>query len=172
MENAITHITPPKVVYPPRPPKPRLIPRNLQAHGRRDIVTIGGHGPVSTKQAMNMVLERTFEKLRGVVAEARQALGIPEGAVIDTSPEATATRIADFALGWYDNWRANHEELVEEDARKQFAGFIGGAISQGIEEARGILTALEALTPHVGTDINTTWGLIQERLADFVENGL
>ncbi len=120
---------------------------------------------------MNMVLERTFEKLRAVVSEARRELGIPEGAVLDTSPEATANRIADFALGAFDRWYEDHAELGEDDARQQFTAFIGGAISQGIEEARGILTALNALTPEVNADIDTTYGIIQERLNDFAMNG-
>jgi len=127
-----------------------------------------GQQALSSAQAMNIVMERALDKLRGVVDEARAQLGIPEDAVLDTSPEATANRIADFALGVFGVWRKNHDELAEEDARKQFASFIGGAIQQGIQEARGILTALNALNGEVDTNINTTWDIIQQRLSDFV----
>jgi hypothetical protein len=111
-----------------------------------------------------------MDKLRSVVTDARAALGIPEGTQIDTSPEATANRIADFALGAFDNWLKNHAGLADEDARKQFAGFIGGAIQQGISEARGILSSLNALNPDVNTNIDSTWDVIQTRLNDFVAN--
>ncbi|HEO70863.1 MAG TPA: hypothetical protein ENN80_06320 [Candidatus Hydrogenedentes bacterium] len=163
-----------------------------KAAGLGDILDIGGKGPLSREEAMAMVLERTFAKLRaaagldsedgvgegalaklrGVVNQARAALGIPEGVMLDTSPEATAGRIADFALGAFDKWLERHPGLAEDEAREQFALFIGGAISQGIEEARGILSALQALTPQVNQDIDTTWGIIQERLQNFVHNGL
>lgn len=127
-----------------------------------------GKQALSSAQAMNIVMERALDKLRGVVGEARAALGLPEDAVIDTSPEATANRIADFALGAFSSWYKNHDELGEEDAREQFASFIGSAIQQGISEARGILSALNALNGEVDSNINSTWDIIQQRLSDFV----
>jgi len=138
--------------------------------GRSDHVQFG-RSRVSDQEAMNIVAERAIEKLRAVVTDAREQLGIPEGAVSDTSPEATARRIPDFALGAFEHYRKNHPGLGEEEARQQFVDFIGGTISQGIEEARGIITALQALTPGVEDNINTTFDLIQERLNDFAANG-
>ena len=110
----------------------------------RDAVEIGKGKPLSNDQSIQVVLERAMEKLRAVVDQARAELGLPEGAVIDTSPESTAQRIADF---------------------------IGGAIQQGIEEARGILTALNSLNGDVDNNINKTWEVIQNRLTGFVKNG-
>jgi len=127
-----------------------------------------GQQALSSAQAMNIVMERALDKLRGVVNDARAQLGLPEDAVIDTSPKATANRIADFAIGAFSYWYKNHNELAEDDAREQFAGFIGGAIQQGIQEARGILSALNALNGEVDTNINNTWDIIQQRLSDFV----
>ncbi|HOZ46152.1 MAG TPA: DUF5610 domain-containing protein [Candidatus Hydrogenedentes bacterium] len=137
-----------------------------------DILEIGGNSDVSTKDAMNIVVERSMERIRALVDDARAQLGIPEDAVLDTSPEATAGRIADFALGFYGKWREKHTELAEEDARNQFAGFIGAAIDQGFAEARGILSALNVLNPDVETGIAKTYSIIQQRMQDFVKNGL
>jgi len=147
-----------------------LIPRDTRVDLPTDILDIGKGQPPTGDQSMQIVLERAMDKLRSVVTDARAALGIPEGTEIDTSPEATANRIADFALGAFDNWLKNHAGLADEDARKQFAGFIGGAIQQGISEARGILGALNALNPDVNTNIDWTWDVIQTRLNDFVAN--
>ena len=106
-----------------------------------------------------------------VVGDARAELGIPEGAAIDTSAEATAGRIADFALGAFEAFKRNHGDLGEDEAREEFVAFIGAAINQGISEARGILEALSALNPEVGTKIDTISGFIQQRLDDFLANG-
>lgn len=149
----------------------RLTPKTGDS-APRDTVEFGSAGVLTDRQTMSIVLERAMQKLYSVVEDARAALGIPDDAVIDTSPEATAGRIADFALGAFGKWWDNHGELGEEEARTQFADFIGGAISQGIEEARGILGALNALTPEVDGNIDRTAELIQQRLKDFVDNGI
>lgn len=138
-----------------------------QTGGLPDKVTFGRE-PVSPEKSMGIVYERAFAKLQAVVNDARTALGIPEGAVIDTSPEATAGRIADFALGAYDSWRKRHGSMEEDTARQEFSKFIGGAVKQGITEARNILQALNALTDETDSNINSTWEIIQKRLDDFV----
>jgi hypothetical protein len=131
-------------------------------------VDFGKNGQVGNQKAMSMVLERAMEKLRSVVTDAKKALGMSDSDVIDTSPEATAGRIADFAIGAFSSWQKNHTDLSEDDARKQFSDFIGAAIQEGISQARGILTALNSLTGDVNTNIDTTWNIIQQRLDDFV----
>ena len=149
----------------------RLTAQSLSVSAKHDSVKFGQGAPLSHDQSMGVVLERAMEKLRGVVDDARAELGIPEGALLDTSPEATANRIADFALGAFDAFHRNHEELGEDEARQQFADFIGGAIQQGISEARDILTALSSLSDDVNNDIDATFEFIQARLDDFVANG-
>lgn len=136
----------------------------------QDSVLFGGQG-VSNDQSMNIVLERAMEKLRAVVGDARAELGIPEGAVIDTSPEATAERILEFALGNFDRYHENHEELGDDEARQEFADFIGAAIHQGISEASDILSALDALNPDNESMIGTISGIVDERLAAFAAGG-
>lgn len=152
----------------------KLIPRELKVEGGKDILDLGSNGAVSTKEAMGVVLERAMAKLKSVVEEARAALGIPEDAVIDTSPEATANRIADFALGAFEKWRSNDKSrlaLADEDARKQFVEFIGAAVEQGIGEASDILNALGALSGEVQDNIAQTQSFIQQRFDDFILNG-
>ena len=125
-------------------------------------------GSVSIEQSFQVVTERALDRLRQVVTDARAELGIPEGAALDTSAEATANRIADFALGAFEAFRRNHEDLGEEDAKAQFVDLIGGAIEQGIAEARDILSALQALTPEVDDKITTIADLVRQRLDAFL----
>jgi len=146
---------------------PPLIPQEFQTSETGDQILLG-KDKLSNNQIMNMVVERSMDKLRAVVDDARAALGLSENDTLDTSPEATANRIADFALNFYDKWRENHAEGTDEDARKQYASFIGGAIQQGIGEARDILGALNAMNSNVSGNIDKTWEYIQARLDKFI----
>ncbi|MEQ1841897.1 MAG: DUF5610 domain-containing protein [Verrucomicrobiales bacterium] len=129
-------------------------------------------GDVSKGQAQGIDLDRAYEKLRAVVGDARTALGLAEGEEIDTSPNATADRIADFAINFFSKYAENNGLEDNEEGRKAFADFIGGAINQGIEEAKGILTALSAFDPEIQAGVEDTASYIQKRLDDFVKNGL
>jgi len=130
-----------------------------------------GQQKVSAQDRQRILLERAYEQLRGVVGQAKAELGIPEDAVLDTSPEATADRIADFALGFFAQYAENNGLEDDEAGRAQYAEFIGKAVAQGIEEARGILGALNALNGDVTGNIDKTQELIQSRFDDFVSNG-
>lgn len=149
--------------------RPNVLSRDNSA--KTDSVSFGGGGKVGTAGAMNIVVERAFEKLRAVVDEARAELGLAPDATLDTSPEATANRIADFALNFFGKYAENHGLADDEAGRQQFVDFIGKAIGQGIEEARGILTSLNAINGEIDSNISTTADVIQQRLNDFVKNG-
>lgn len=156
--------------------KNRLIPCDLKVDGSADTLVLGQGDSLSTDESMGIVVERAMDKLRQIVSDARAALGLPEddsestGAMLDTSPDATANRIADFALSAFSAWRKQHTDFSDDEARQQFSDFIGGAIQDGIQEARDILKAVNALTGEVDSNIDTTWGIIQQRLDDFVAN--
>jgi hypothetical protein len=154
-----------------RPPQPRLALLQSQTKSTRTD-SFSFSAKISFSQSQSIVLDRAFEQLRGVVDEARTALGIPEGQEVDTSADATANRIADFALNFFSQYAENNGLEDNEEGRAQFADFIGGAITQGIDEARGILNALSALDPEIATGIDDTASIIQGRLNDFVTNGL
>jgi hypothetical protein len=152
----------------------RTLPQDPESNPLQDTLDLGTNSLLSSQESMGVVLERAMAKLLAVVEDARAQLGIPEGAVLDTSPEATANRIADFALNFFENWLENDEArlgLEDQEARQQFVDFIGAAIQQGIDEARGILESLQALNGDVESQIDNTAELVQQRLEDFVLNG-
>ncbi len=168
MESTVLAISQYKMTYQASYFTPRASSNNAQETQLLDTLDFGSGGALNNDQSMQIVLEVSIAKLQAVVTDARAALGLPEDAVVDTSPEATANRIADFALGAFSVWSKNHADLADDEARKQFADFIGAAIQQGISEARGILGALNALNPEIDQNINSTWEIIQARLNDFV----
>ena len=153
-----------------RPNRP-VIPNDLRstsgAAARLEV-----RGEVTTTETLDRARERAFAQLRGVVDEARAALNLPEGQAIDTSPEATGERIANFALRFFNDFAENNGLEDTPEGRQQFADFIGGAIGQGIEEAREILQGLEVLSPSVTQLIDDTAAVVDNILNDFVENGL
>jgi hypothetical protein len=149
---------------------PKIIPKQLQVP-KRDSVILGAR-PVSQAEAQRIVLERALEKLAAVVGEARAELGLPEGVVLDTSAEATAGRIADFALGFFSKYAEQNGLADNEAGRQLYADFIGEAIDQGIAEARDILGALSALSPDINANISKTSDIVHQRLNFFVANGL
>lgn len=141
--------------------------REFSVSASQDTLTLGTSGPISPGRALEIVTERALEQLRSVLETAREELGLSEDAVLDTSPEATADRILDFALGLFDRFLENHPELSPQDGRAQFADFIGGAISQGVQEARDILGALSVLSPDIDANIDRTMELIEQGLNAF-----
>jgi hypothetical protein len=150
----------------------RIMPQEIAARPPKDLLQLGKGGKVSDEQAMGVVLERAYSKLQEVVGQARTDLGLEEGAELDLSPEATAGRIADFALSHFEQYAENNGLENNEEGRKQFADFIGQAITKGVDEARGILGSLNALNSDIETNIDNTASLVQERLDNFVANGL
>jgi len=124
--------------------------------------------PLNTQDEMRVILESAYPKIQGFVDDAKAKLGIKAGAVIDTSPEATTNRILDFSLGFFEQYRENHSDLNNKEAHEQFAEFIGGAIQEGIDEARETLGALSAIDDTTEYGIVPIENLIQDVLNSFV----
>lgn len=160
-------------IIPPEPSSSKSKQQEISTGGvhKKDTVSFGQQ-KLSAAESQNIVYERAMEKLRGVVNQARADLNIPEGVIIDPSPDATAQRILGFALNFFNKYAEKHGLNDDEAGRQQFADFIGGAIGQGIDEARGILDALSALDSNVSSNIDKTAEAIQQGLNDFVKNGL
>lgn len=132
-----------------------------------DSVSFGAN-PLSTGESLGVVLERALAKLQEVLENARAELGLTPNDPLDTSAEATANRIADFALGFFEQFVENHPELGDDEARQAFVDLIGGAVQQGVDEALGILEALSSLTPEVGSKVDSIVDLVQQRFDAFL----
>jgi hypothetical protein len=148
----------------------KLLPKSMEVNLPQDILQIGKGDSLSADKSMQVVYERAMQKLQSVVSDAKSALGISDDEELDTTPEATANRIADFALSGYDQWSKKHTNLSDDESRKQYSDYIGGAIQEGISQARDFLKSLNSLTGDVDSNINSTWETIQKRLNDFVSD--
>ncbi len=128
-------------------------------------------GLESAQNLYNGLSEKDLQNLENLVESAKADLGVSPDRSLDVSPEFTANRIVDFALLAFSQFQDNHAELSEEDIRSEFVNFIGKAIGKGVEEARDILTSLNALTEKVDADITTTVDFINQRLQEFAKQG-
>ena len=85
----------------------------------------------------------------------------------DTSPEATARRIVDFAGGFLDRFVQNH---ALESGKSQIQGFMSlvrGAIVEGFQQARDFLEGITKLSETIDSNISKTFELTNQYLDDF-----
>ncbi len=86
----------------------------------------------------------------------------------DISAEATAGRILQFALGGFEAYAKRHSKEEPEKMATDFVALIRGAFEKGFNEAKEILTSLQALNSAIETDINKTFALVTKGFDDFL----
>ena len=122
--------------------------------------------------SLTLVLKTAIE---GINTELEPTLG--PGAIqaavdngLDVSPEATAERIVSLSTAFLPAYLDANSELDSETAVNQFIDVISGGIDQGFAEAREILDGLKVLNGGIASNIDATYELVQDKLANFVEN--
>jgi len=129
-----------------------------------------GRGGISSADAIKVLTDRVLEKIRATVEETRNALGIPSASQLDTSADATASRIFDFAMGFFDAYREKHPELDDDEAKQKFVDLVGGAIQQGIQEARDILSGIAPISDPINQKIDAIAASLNDRFNQFLNN--
>lgn len=122
----------------------------------------------STSATVNGVLnDSVVEQINRAIQEAGIDLRIETDGSIDVSPEATARRIADFAVGYHD---AYNQSRAADPAPVRLSGFmslIRGAIEEGFAEARDFLSSIQKLSDTMRDTIDRTFELTRGYLSDF-----
>ncbi len=90
---------------------------------------------------------------------------------IDVTPEATADRIVGFALGMRGTFSRQNPDLDEGEMMSRFEAEIRRGISEGFGHARGVLGDLELNEGQIKDNVDGTWDLVQQKLADFFSPG-
>ncbi len=86
------------------------------------------------------------------------------------SPEAAANRIVEGITGYIFNaFQSRNSEPAPEDIRN-FREQVVAGFEAGLEDARDILTGLQAATPEVEDSVNQTEVIVRERLDAFFED--
>ncbi len=88
---------------------------------------------------------------------------------LDVTPEATAARITEFATSFYGAYQENNPDAEGSAQIDGFVEMIKGAVEEGFEGAKEILTGIGRIPDQVGQDIDRTLELTMEGLDAFAE---
>ncbi|MRJ45364.1 DUF5610 domain-containing protein [Idiomarina loihiensis] len=91
---------------------------------------------------------------------------------VDTSPEATADRIVSFATNFYGRYKEMNPGESEEETLNNFMEAITGGIEKGFDDAKNILTGLQAYEGEVESGVDKTYDLVMKGLDSFREKML
>ncbi|MEA3405920.1 MAG: DUF5610 domain-containing protein [Pseudomonadota bacterium] len=83
------------------------------------------------------------------------------------TPENTAKRIVEGGTAFLAGFQAAHPELQGEALMDRFMEVVGGGITQGFDQAKGILGDLNVLEGDIESNIDLTYNLVQEGLTNF-----
>lgn len=85
----------------------------------------------------------------------------------DNTPEGTAGRIVSLSTGFFEAFKQQHAGEDEADVLKNFMATIKKGFEQGYNEARDILQGMGVLNGDIASNIEKTYGLVQQGYADF-----
>lgn len=88
---------------------------------------------------------------------------------LDVTPAATAERIVSLSANFFSSYQNQHPEMDYQTQVESFVGIISGGIDQGFAEARDILDGLNVLQGDIAANIDTTYTLVQEKLATLMD---
>ncbi|GIU47755.1 DUF5610 domain-containing protein [Shewanella algidipiscicola] len=86
---------------------------------------------------------------------------------VDTSAEATAERIVSFATQFFSVHQEQNSNMTFDEQLSSFMEIIGGAIDQGFDEAKDILSGLKVLEGDIADGVEQTYSLVQQGLQAF-----
>lgn len=112
-------------------------------------------------QAVNEQLGAEFN------SDAQQAQFEAPTPPANEAPEQTANRIVDEATTQFPAYQEQNPELDETQQRDQFVQEVEQGVERGFAEARDILEGIDAGNEEVTTNIDRTFELVQQGLADF-----
>ena len=137
-----------------------------------DVLDIG-HG-INAGYASTVLQNALEDRLQAAFETA--GLDIPVAELptsgLDTSPEATARNIVDFAVGFYGQYTANHQDGEAQARLEGFVALIKGAVEEGFAEAREILSGIGKIPQEVGASIDETFELTMKGIDEFKEEQL
>ncbi|TVP15020.1 DUF5610 domain-containing protein [Shewanella sp. KCT] len=110
-------------------------------------------------------IEAINEELAPTMGEHAIETAVAQG--VDTSPEATAERIVSFATQFFAIHQEQNSSMSFDEQLSSFMDKIGGAIDQGFDEAKDILSGLKVLEGDIAAGVDKTYGLVQEGLQAF-----
>ena len=88
---------------------------------------------------------------------------------VDGSPVATAERIVAMSANFFSSYPNLPTDMDYQTHVESFVELISGCIDQGFSDARESLDGLQVLQGDIAENIDTTYDLVQEKLAALTE---
>ena len=134
-----------------------------------DTVQINLSSNLTISDANKILKDKLAEKINAAFKEAGVNIDIREVEKQnqDTSPEATARRIVDFATGFFGVYTKNHAKDGQSEQLDGFMSLVHDAIDKGFADARDTLKGIADISGPVSNNIDKTYDLTQKGLDDF-----
>ena len=134
-----------------------------------DAVQINLSSNLTISDANKILKDQLADRINSAFREAGVEIDIREveRQNQDTSPEATARRIVDFATGFLGVYSENHAKNGQTEQLDGFMSLIRDAIDKGFADARDILNGIADISGPVSDNIDKTYDLTQKGLDDF-----
>ncbi len=142
------------------------------------IAHLFGDGQSTNENTLKLTYQAAIEQLNEVLsAELNLAVGVSEPISAETlkqqggmeywTPENTAKRIVDGSTALFSAFQAANPELEGEALVDRFIEVVGGGVTKGFEEAKGLLGDLDVLEGSIADNIEKTYTLVQEGFQNF-----
>ena len=124
---------------------------------------------VDQSKTLKLLADKSLQNIMDMTNFAAQALGYDPNSLgmLDTSPEATSSRIADFAIGLFGLYKQQNPDLSEEEALEKYEELIKGAVSKGHQEALQVLAGLGVDDRNILDTAQKTIDLTYQKLDNF-----
>jgi len=121
---------------------------------------------------LSLVLKTALQGINEALKEGGVETSVEDAfdSGLDVSPEATAERIVGFSTQFFAAYQEQHPEMDEEESLSSFVEIITTGIDLGFAEARDILGGLNVLEGEIASNIDATYGLVQEGIQSFVDS--
>lgn len=140
-----------------------------------------GDGTTSDQSSLKLTYQAAIEKINevltanmGTTAEGETSSAPvseetlkSQGGMDYWTPENTAKRIVDAATMFLGGFQKANPDLEGEELMNKFMDVVGGGLTQGFDEAKGILGDLDVLKGDIATNIDSTYQLVQDGMQNF-----
>ncbi|MCF6299261.1 MAG: DUF5610 domain-containing protein [Thiomicrorhabdus sp.] len=142
------------------------------------IAHLFGDGKSANESSLKLTFQASIEKLNEILSAE---FGLAEGATAPISeetlqqqggmeywtPENTAQRIVDGSTAFFAAFQSANPDLEGEALMDRFIEVVGGGVTQGFEEAKGLLGDMKVLEGSIADNIDKTYTLVQEGFQNF-----
>ncbi len=124
---------------------------------------------VDRNKALRIVADKSLQQIAEMTRFAAQALGYDPDTLgsLDVSPEATSSRIADFAIGLFGLYKQQNPDMSEQEALDSYEELINGAVNKGYREALSTLSGLGVNDRGILDTAQKTIEMTFQKLNDF-----